>query len=233
MTTEEAAALVASIPHWHHRFEIFPGITTPGTYDPAFLLAKMKLPEELHGKRVLDIGASDGFFTLEMARRGARVVAIDYRGKESHGFGVMEKLNGIEVEYHQMNLYNLSAERFGQFDIIVFMGVLYHLPDMLRALAKIREMSVGTMFLETHADTSLDSKVAAARYYRGSSLAGDITNFWSPNRRCVLDMLEDAGFRLERDEAWGDRLFVVTLVDDRDTRVSEKMRLAYSDDLNS
>jgi tRNA (mo5U34)-methyltransferase len=233
MKIEEARALVGSISHWHHRFEIFPGITTPGTYDPSFLLRKMKLPEELHGKRVLDIGASDGFFTLELARRGARVVAIDYRSKDSHGFGVMEKLNGVDIEYHQMNLYNLSAEKFGQFDIIVFMGVLYHLPDMLRALAKVRELSVGTMFLETHADTSLESEIAAARYYRGSSLAGDITNFWSPNRRCVLDMLADAGFQCERDEAWGDRLFVVTTVDQADTRISEKMRLAYTDDLNS
>lgn len=231
MTIEEAARLVNTISHWHHQFEIYPGIVTPGTYDPTFLLKKMTLPDDLGGKRVLDIGASDGFFTLEVAKRGAEVVAIDYRSKDLHGFGVMESLNRIDVEYHQMNLYDIPVKEFGKFDIIIFMGVLYHLPDMLRALSKIREMSVGSMFLETHADTSLNPDIAAARYYRGSSLAGDITNFWSPNRRCVLDMLEDAGFQPEHDEAWSDRLFVVSSVNSEMSTISEKMRIAYSSDL--
>jgi tRNA (mo5U34)-methyltransferase len=130
-----------------------------------------------------------------------------------------------------MNVYDISIEKFGKFDIIVFMGILYHLPDMISALSKIRELSTGTLFLETHAETSLDPDIAVARYYRGSSLAGDITNFWSPNRRCVLDMLEDAGFRPERDEAWSDRLFVAASISKRGDDFSDKMRLAYSNDI--
>lgn len=230
MTPEDAKAMVASIPYWHHAFEIYPGLRTPGAYDPSFLLDKMQLPESLHGTRVLDIGTSDGFFALALARRGAEVVAVDYRRKNAHGFGIMERLNNLKIEYHQLNIYDLTAEKFGKFEIILFMGVLYHLPDKLRALSKIREMSVGYVFVETHADTSLDPEISAARYYSGSSLSGDITNFWSPNRRCVLDMLEDAGFRPERDEAWSDRLFVAASVSGAGGEISEKMRLAYSSD---
>jgi hypothetical protein len=91
MTLDEARALVASVRHWHHTFEIQPSLVTPGTYDPAFLLDKMRLAADLRGLRMLDIGASDGFFALQFARRGAEVVAIDYRGMQDHGYHVMEQ----------------------------------------------------------------------------------------------------------------------------------------------
>jgi tRNA (mo5U34)-methyltransferase len=92
MTLDKAKALVASVPHWHHAFEVYPGLITPGTYDPTFLLDKTKLAANLRGSRVLDIGTSDGFFALQLARRGAEVVAIDYRSKQDHGYHVMERL---------------------------------------------------------------------------------------------------------------------------------------------
>jgi tRNA (mo5U34)-methyltransferase len=82
MTSDESRALVARVAHWHHRFEIYPGVITPGTYNPTDLLKKTQLPADLRGTRVLDIGTSDGFFALQLARRGAQVVAIDYRAKK-------------------------------------------------------------------------------------------------------------------------------------------------------
>ena len=103
MTLDEARALVASVSHWHHRFEIYPGLVTPGTYDPTFLLDKTRLAADLRGLRVLDIGTSDGFFALQLARRGAEVIAIDYRGKQDHGYYVMERLNPIQIEYHKIS----------------------------------------------------------------------------------------------------------------------------------
>src|SRR6516225_6647666 len=107
MTNDEAKALVARVAHWHHRFEIYPGLITPGTYNPAVLLEKAQLPADLRGTRVLDVGTSDGFFALQLARRGAHVVAIDYRGKKDHGYYVMEMLNPVQIEYHTMNVYEL------------------------------------------------------------------------------------------------------------------------------
>ena len=226
-TLEEAKALVAGVRHWHHAFEIFPGLVTPGTYDPKILLDKMRLPSDLSGLRVLDIGTADGFFSLQLARRGANVVAIDYRGKQDHGYYVMELLNSVQIEYHRMNVYELADKDIGQFDIVLFMGVLYHLPDMLRALHLIRQCCHGTLFVETHSENDFCRDVAAARYYPGSTLNNDHTNFWAPNRLCALDMLHDTGFDVERHEAWGTRLFVVAKAAQTEGRRSQKMRLAY------
>lgn len=208
MNLDEATTLVGQVRHWHHRFEIAPGVVTPGSYDPGFLLDKLRLPERLDGMRVLDVGTSDGFFALETWRRGAAVTAIDYRGKAEHGYWVTEAVSGMDVAYEKRNVYDLSPETSGTFDIVLFLGVLYHLPDMMRALHRMYSLTKGQMFLETHCDDSVPPDIAAARYFRGSSLAGDPTNFWSPNWRCALDMLLDVGFHVDRDEAWGDRLFV-------------------------
>lgn len=227
MELEEATALVGRVPHWHHRFEIVPGLVTPGSYDPRFLLDKLMLPAELRGRRVLDVGTSDGFFAHALWQRGADVTAVDYRGKADHGFWVTEAVSGMQVAYEKRNVYDLSAAAQGTFDIVLFLGVLYHLPDMVRALHLMSSMTTGLFFLETHCDVTLPPAVAAARYYKGTSLAGDPTNFWSPNRRCVLDMLEDAGLQVERDEAWGDRLFVACRKPPGEAGSSWKLGLAY------
>jgi tRNA (mo5U34)-methyltransferase len=228
MTLDEARTLVGSVSHWHHAFEIYPGLITPGTYDPSFLLNKTRLAAGLRGMRVLDIGTSDGFFALQLARRGAEVVAIDYRGKQDHGYHVMELLNPVQIEYHKMNVYELEDKHLGEFDIVLFLGVLYHLPDMIRALHMIRQSCKGTLFLETHSENDFCRDIAAARYYKESTLANDHTNFWAPNRLCVLDMLHDAGFDVERDEAWGTRLFLVAkAAETKWTLRGLKMRLGY------
>jgi tRNA (mo5U34)-methyltransferase len=227
ITLEQAKSLVAGVSHWHHAFEIYPGLVTPGTYQPGFLLEKMQLPADLRGLRVLDIGTSDGFFALQLARRGAEVVAIDYREKQQHGYGVMELLNPVQIEYHRMNVYELADKGIGQFDLVLFLGVLYHLPDMLRALHLIRQYCRGTLFVETHSENDFCPDIAAARYYQGATLGNDHTNFWAPNRLCVFDMLHDTGFNIERYENWGQRLFVAAKAVATEGKRSEKLRLAY------
>ena len=227
ISQREAEQMVGSIPHWHHIFEIAPGVITPGTYDPTFMLAKMQLEDDLSGQRVLDIGTSDGFFALNLRRRGAEVVAVDYRPKSLHGFGVMERLSGLDFDYRQANLYDIDPKTWGSFDIILLFGVLYHLPDMLKALSILRELCVGRLFLETHCANDFSPEAAAARYYRGTTLNQDATNFWSPNARCVRDMLHDAAFDVERDEAWGDRYFAACTFNEGPMRLY-KLRLAYA-----
>jgi tRNA (mo5U34)-methyltransferase len=227
LSRSEVEELVRSVPHWHHRFEIAPGVITPGTYDPAFLLGKLALPADLSGQRVLDIGCSDGFFSLSLKRRGAEVVSVDYRPKSLHGFGVMEQISGLDFDYRQVNLYTIDPKTWGTFDIILFFGVLYHLPDMLKALFIVRELCAGQLFLETHCANDFSPEVAAARYYRGATLNQDMSNFWSPNAHCVRDMLHDAAFDVEREEAWEDRYFAACRISHDDERLY-KLRLAYS-----
>lgn len=219
--------LVASVPHWHHAFEIYPGVFTPGSYDPQFLLDEMKLPDNLCGMSVLDIGTADGFFALRLAQRGARVVAIDYRKKEDHGFHVMEKLNDVNIEYHQMNIYDSELASLGKFDFVIFMGILYHLPDLWRALHIARSCCQGTIFIESQVELDCDPSAPLARYYPGNTLASDHTNYWLPNRRCLLELLHDCGFDMERETAWANRMFITARSVTTHGIRAEKMRLSY------
>jgi tRNA (mo5U34)-methyltransferase len=208
MDKAKAEKLVKGQAHWHHAFEVFPGVRTPGTYDPGFLLEKLRLPADLRGTRILEIGPSDGYFTLQLARRGAAVTCIDYRRKDEHGFGVMEKISGLQFDYHHANVYDVTEERFGQFDIVLFLGVLYHLPDMVKALSLLRAVCTGAMYMETACAVDLAPGQAVAQYFEGNTLNGDYSNFWMPNVECVRAMCRDAGFAPVRDETWGNRMFL-------------------------
>src|SRR5215469_2874966 len=196
-TREQAEALVASHPRWYHRFEIFPGVLTPGVYDPGGALASLELGEDLHGQRVLEIGPADGYFTKQLALRGAKVTAFDYVARDFLGFAIMEKLHGAHFDFVQGNLFDLPKFDFPPFDLILCMGVLYHLPDMVRGLHLLRDACAGSLILETLIATDLGEE-PRARYHPEASLNNDLTNFWSPNLACVRSMLTDVGFVLER-----------------------------------
>jgi tRNA (mo5U34)-methyltransferase len=226
MTFDEAQKLVAQVPHWHHRFEVFPGIMTPGTYSPHFMLDKIALPASLGGVRLLDIGASDGFFTREMHSRGADVVAYDYRKKESSGFYINERIYGRPLTHVNGNVYDLSPDKLGTFDVVLFLGVLYHLPDPLRAMWLVRKVTRGHAVLETHCYHDLMPDEPVAKYHRGDTLVGDWTNFWTPNRRALLDLAYDACFDVVREESWGDRILLQLAPSDDPVRI-RKMETAY------
>ncbi|HEV2805873.1 MAG TPA: methyltransferase domain-containing protein [Chthoniobacterales bacterium] len=207
MAESREEQLIQSV-RWHHRFEILPGLVTPGSYDPGFLLEKMNLPADLSGRRALDLGCSDGFFSLALARRGAEVVSVDYRPKNVNGFGVMEAVTGRSFDYRHMNLFDVTPDQLGTFDIVLFLGVLYHLPDMIRGLSVVQSVCSDTMFLETHCATDLPNTDSLARYHKQASLGFDKTNFWSPNPSCLADMLDDCGFEVELLETWETRCFI-------------------------
>ncbi len=206
---------IAAVPHWYHQIEIRPGIVTPGINDTQGTLAQLDLPADCSGMRALDIGARDGFFSFELERRGAEVVAIDYMEPGETGFPLARELLGSRVEFVVENLYDLHPERHGTFDIVLFLGVLYHLRDPLLALDRIwdvcrpdAQLRVETQVLE-HAlllgdgsfrslaelDPRLD-EVALAQFYPGDALRGDHTNYWAPNAPCMRGLMEAAGFEV-------------------------------------
>src|SRR3982750_2975293 len=113
MSPAEVAARVATVKHWYHRVPVGHGILTPGVNDCATVLGMMDLPSDLTGKRVLDIGARDGFFSFECERRGAEVVAIDYEPAEQTGFNVLRDLVGSKLSLIRANVYDLTPEAFG------------------------------------------------------------------------------------------------------------------------
>ena len=122
---------------WWHSFELSDGTLIQGVCDLAGLkdrIAQFPIPQDLRGKRVLDIGAWDGWFSFEMERRGAQVLAID--NWDNPRFHQARTLMNSQVEYRQMDIYELTPERVGYFDIVLFMGVLYHLKHPLLALER-------------------------------------------------------------------------------------------------
>ena len=130
---DELRREIAAI-RWFHQIDLGGGIVTPGHDNSAEKLPRIGLPADLTGKTVLDIGAWDGFFSFEAERRGAqRVVAIDpnacraplgpenpWSGQE--GFKLARRVLGSSVEDVDIALDELSPERIGRFDVILFMG---------------------------------------------------------------------------------------------------------------
>ena len=202
--TEDVQHQIDSVERWFHRFEVVPGVLTPGVYDPAPLLELLPLPDDLSGKRVLDIGARDGFFSFEAERRGADVLALDFMPPERTGFGVAAKLRGSSVEYRVDNVYNLSPRRHGRFDLVLCLGVLYHLRNPLLGLDRIWEVCERDMLLETQIRSGRQRRVGGVAAEREplmelhpeDSLNSDHTNWWSPNPPALRAMLESSCFEV-------------------------------------
>jgi len=226
MNTALAESLVSKHPRWYHRYEIFPGVMTPGVYDPSHLLNSLKLPDDMTGLTALDIGAADGFFTKALSARGADVTALDYDDKGFYGFAIMEQLAGRPFRYIRSNVYDLETHGLQPFDYVLCLGVLYHLPDMMRALWLIRKYVKRHFLLETLISRR-DETRPMAEYLPGSSLNGDYTNFWAPNVLCVSGMLSDAGFGVIDTSVGSERAtFRCVRLDEPDA--DKKTRVAYS-----
>jgi tRNA (mo5U34)-methyltransferase len=200
MTDDEVRARVAAVPRWYHSIEVRPGIVTPGTNEAQTVLALLGLPADCRGMRALDLGTRDGFFAFELARRGAEVVAVDYMAATESGFAVAGELLGSRVTYLQRNLYELTAAELGTFDIVLFLGMLYHLPDPLGALRVVRNLTRQRMYLETLVIDfgGATNEIRLMRFFAGASWAGDPTNYWGPNIRCVEEMLGETEFVARR-----------------------------------
>jgi len=115
----------------------------------------LKIPEDLSGKTVLDIGAYDGFFSFEFERRGAkRVLAIDTYSWDVHKglecFLAAREFFKSNVEYRRLDVSDISPEEIGTFDLVFCAGVLYHLQNPLLDLKRIRSVTRERLILETH-----------------------------------------------------------------------------------
>ena len=211
---------------WFHNIELGGTQTAPdhflGDY-PRFKFERFAhvLPADLSGRSVLDIGCNAGFYAIEMKRRGAaRVVGIDsderYLAQARLAAGALG-FGGIE--FRRLDVYDVG--RLGErFDLVIFMGVLYHLRHPLLALDLIREHVAGDLLLfqtmqrgggaigevpEDH-PFHMPGTFEEPAYFQASGYpkmhfierhyAGDWTNWWAPNRACAEAMLRAAGFAI-------------------------------------
>ena len=216
---DEIRRLIEQHGRWWHQIEVAPGIVTPGDDSNRMklpILDGLGLPLAMKGMRALDIGCSDGYFSFAMEERGADVVAIDFVPEEYTGFATARKILGSRVEYRMDNVYRLTPESYGQFDVVLFMGVLYHLRKPLAALDAIRSVMkpgallfVGTMMIDEYfllpdgSVTTLEAvnpilkDIPLWQAYPGDSLNGDFTNCFAPNLRALKVALEEAQFRVD------------------------------------
>jgi tRNA (mo5U34)-methyltransferase len=189
---------------WFHRIDLGSGVITPGEDESADKLARIHMPERLDGWSVLDIGAWDGFFSFEAERRGAtRIVAVDPEcwrepawGPKGWGsrqpFDFARRVLGSSVEDVDMDLENLSPESVGEFDLVLFLGVFYHLPDPWLILRRAASVCRRLMIVETHADLQ-DLRRPAMAFYPGE-VEGDPSNWWGPNGPLLEAMVRHEGF---------------------------------------
>ena len=220
MTRERALQLIAGFNNWYHRVEVLPGVFTPGINDSDTVLAGLELPQDLSGARVLDIGARDGFFSLICEQRGAqRVVAVDHQDVNKTGFPILQEIFDSRVEYVTENVYDLSMEKHGKFDLVLCLGLLYHLRDPLHALSAIRQVCDSILYVESFvsdqelAGTSPSALgVPVMRFYPRDELDGDPTNWWGPNSLCLKDMVEATNFSVLWQRTTGNRSLLRSVV---------------------
>ena len=177
MDTEELRKRVEAIPYWYHRIELPDGIVTNG-WSP-LCADRYAIPDNLTGKRVLDIGAWDGYWTWEALKRGAiEVVAIDDFSDDTgdpkvkrndwetfdlcrEAFGFTKKVTdsvfcGEWWANEKGQLVSRDEQSIyeecweaGTFDIVFFFGTIYHLKEPLKALEKISSICTGEIYIET------------------------------------------------------------------------------------
>jgi tRNA (mo5U34)-methyltransferase len=192
----ELRALVNSF-MWHHQIDLGGGLITPGRDRSAQKLQALELPP-LTGKTVLDIGAWDGYFSFAAERLGAsRVVALDsviWHNVSKAPFEIARKVLHSQVEDAELEVLDINPESVGEFDVVFFLGVLYHMRDPMAALEAVASVTKELLVVETLADLTFTRRPAAA-FYPGSYIGGDHSNWWGPNAAALVGMVREFGFK--------------------------------------
>jgi tRNA (mo5U34)-methyltransferase len=220
---------IAAIESWYHRIDLGDGIETPGHFRMADFLQHYHLPEDLTGKRVLDVGASTGFFAFEFERRGAEVTAVELPGWADHdwtpryrrefarkaaavradidrevmrdGFTIVaEALGKGRTERIFKTIYELSAAELGTFDVVFSGAMLMHVRDPVLGIQRMRECCKDDGRLIVSISTALmDAQEPVARFVGEWNQC----NWWQMSPRCLEDVLRCCDFdRIEHRESY-------------------------------
>ena len=200
MDREALKAEVETI-QWWHPIDLGDGLVTPGAdVHIRARLAEIRMPDTLVGRSVLDIGAWDGFFSFEAERRGARrVLATDSFCWDGGGWGTKKGFElarralDSRVEDKWIQVLDLSPESVGVFDVVLFLGVLYHMRHPLLSLERVASVTGDHLILQTQVDMLGIDRPAVA-FYPKVELNADPTNWSGPNPAAVVAMLRTVGF---------------------------------------
>jgi tRNA (mo5U34)-methyltransferase len=217
LSLDQIRSRIDALGPWFHNLDLDGVKTAPSHFLGDYPAVKWRrfsgaIAPDLRGRTVLDIGCNAGFYSLEMKRRGAaRVLGIDSDEDYLAQARFAAEVSGLDIEFRHLSVYDVGAigERF---DLVLFLGVLYHLRHPLLALDLIREhvardlfvfqsMQRGSAEIETIAGDydfwqaeMFDRPGYPKLHFVEHCYAGDPTNWWVPNRACVEAMLRSAGF---------------------------------------
>jgi tRNA (mo5U34)-methyltransferase len=219
LSREEIRQRVDALGPWFHNLDLKGVPTAPSHFLGDYPNVKWRrfsgiIPDRLDGKTVLDIGCNAGFYAMEMKRRGAeRVLGLDTDDEYLEQARFAAEVNGLRIEFRKMSAYDVGQLR-EKFDLVIFMGVLYHLRHPLLALDLIHEHVAGDLLLfqsmqrgDSRVDPvdknydfwttdQFDSPGYPKLHFIENKYADDPTNWWVPNRACAEAMLRSAGFAI-------------------------------------
>lgn len=204
---------------WFHNMELGGVSTAPDHFLGNYPYVKWRkfahaIPADLTGKTVLDIGCNAGFYSIEMKRRGAaRVLGIDFDDAYLAQARFAAEVAETDIEFRKLSVYDVGALQ-ERFDVVLFMGVLYHLRHPLLALDLVRDHVVGDLMVVQSMQRGSNDLAAVDQDYHfwheklfdepgfpklhfiEHRYANDPTNWWIPNRACMEAMLRSAGFEI-------------------------------------
>jgi tRNA (mo5U34)-methyltransferase len=217
LSREEIERRARSLGQWFHNLDLHGVRTAPEHFLGDYPAIKWRcfadaLPRDLSGRSVLDIGCNAGFYSIEMKRRNARrVVGIDHDERYLAQARFAADTLEMDIEFRKLEVYDV-AQLDERFDVVLFLGVLYHLRHPLLALDLIHQhVARDLLVFQTLQRGSPDVDVVHDDYdfseraiFEGAgyprlhfvehAYAGDETNWWIPNRACSEAMLRSAGF---------------------------------------
>jgi tRNA (mo5U34)-methyltransferase len=187
---------------WFHTIDLGGGHLTPGPQDAQVdHIRKAFLDIDFRGKKVLDIGCWDGLWSFEAEKRGAAEVystdLVSQRGGDVTNYRLAHAILGSRARYFPtLSVYDVHQLGETDFDVVIYMGVFYHIKDPLLAFARLRQVTKegGLIIVEGEAIQSDD---CFAKFYFHEDYAQSASNWWVPTIPCLRQWVECSSFRIE------------------------------------
>jgi len=216
---EQIRQRVQELGQWFHNLDLHGVKTAPDHFLGDYPNTKWQrfasaLPQDLRGRTVLDVGCNAGFYSIQMKLRGAdRVVGVDTDDAYLAQARFAAEVSGVQIDFRRLSVYQLER-LYEKFDLVLFLGVLYHLRHPLLALDMLHEYAVKDLLViqsmlrgsESVAEVEDDyefweqeifqDRKFPQMYFIEQRFSGDPTNWWIPNRACLEAMLRSANFEI-------------------------------------
>jgi len=219
LTVSEVEKKIVELGPWFHNLSLLGVQTAPDHFLGDYPSIKWRnfqhaIPDDLTGMSVLDIGCNGGFYSMEMKRRGAdRVLGVDHDSQYLDQARFAARVLGFDIEFRTLSVYELPSLK-ERFDLVLFMGVFYHLRHPLLALDILRQhvtkdwLVFQSMLRGSRSSLALEEDYSFSEtgmfdhpgfpkmHFVEKSYSQDPTNWWIPNRACAEAVLRSSGFKI-------------------------------------